>query len=212
MITVQQLRMARAALNISQSVVAEAIGLNPMAISDIENEKTKNPKASTLSALQGFYENCGLEFTEAGGVRPNNAEIKIYKGDEGFRNFYNDIYSTSKDGSGDIAIQNGLPDYLIKHLGSDYYDMHSKRMVKISPNVRVLIKEGDKSLIGSNFATYKTVPAEHFNDQTIYIYGDQTGFITFGDEVEVLVLDNPEITRSLRVSFDVIWENAKDIH
>jgi transcriptional regulator with XRE-family HTH domain len=211
MITVQQLRMARAALNISQSVVAEGIGLNPMAISDIENEKTKNPKASTLSSLQQFYENCGLEFTEAGGVRPNNAEIKIYKGNEGFRNFYHDIYNTIKSSGADIVIQNGMPDFLIKHLGQDYYDMHSKRMVQLKPSVHVLIKEGDKNLIGSNFAKYRTVPAEHFNDQTIYIYGDKTGFITFGDEVEVLVLDNPEITRSLRVSFNVIWENAKDV-
>lgn len=211
MITVQQLRMARAALNISQSAVAEAIGLNTMAISDIENEKTKNPKASTLSSLQSFYEGCGLEFTEAGGVRPNNAEIKRYSGDEGFRNFYNDIYSEVQKG-GSIVIQNGMPDYLIKHLDQDFYDMHAKRMAKLKPDVKVLIKDGDKNLIGSSFAAYKTVPAEHFNDQTIYVYGDKTAFITFGDSVNVLVIDNAEITRSLRVSFGVIWEHAKDIH
>ena len=211
MITVQQLRMARAALNISQSAVAEAVGLNTMAISDIENEKTKNPKASTLAALQSFYEGCGLEFTEVGGVRPNNAEIKRYSGDEGFRNFYNDIYAEVQKG-GSIVIQNGMPDFLIKHLGQDFYDMHSARMSKIKPDVKVLVKDGDKNLIGSSFATYRTVPAEHFNDQTIYIYGDKTGFITFGDEVDVLVIDNAEITRSLRVSFGVIWEHAKDIH
>lgn len=209
-ITVTQLRMARAALDVSQGVVAESVGVKPMAISDIESGKTKNPKASTLSAMQGFYEGAGLEFTETGGVRPNNAENKTYKGDIGFQMFYNDIYETVKAG-GDICIQNGMPSALIQHLGQEFYDMHSSRMVKLSPSVRVLVRQMDDNFIGSAFAEYRTVTNDLFNDQTIYIYGDKTAFITFGDKVEAIVLDKRAITNSLKISFDLIWSGAKSV-
>lgn len=211
MLTYEQIRAARAMLNLSQGDVAKNIGVKTMAISNLESEKTPIETAKSLTALKQFYEDCGLEFTEAGGVRPNDASIKTYKGDEGFRKFYDDIYAVVKNG-GSIVIQNGLPDMLIKHLGKDFYDMHSKRMTKLSPNVKVLVRQNDTNLIGSSFATYRATKTEHFTDQTIYIYGDKTAFITFNEEVEVLLLDKPDITRAMRVSFNVIWEHAENLH
>jgi transcriptional regulator with XRE-family HTH domain len=208
--TPEQLRMARAALNVTQAKVAESCGIATASLVAIEGETTKNPKQSTLNALQGFYEGCGLEFTETGGVRPSNAEIKPYTGNEGFRHFYNDIYNTIKDG-GSIVIQNGMPDLLIKHLGQDFYDMHSKRMARISPDVRVLIRKGDRNLIGSNFAEYRYVSEDMFNEQTIYIYGEKVGFITFGEKVEVKVLDIPVITQSMRISFEMLWKQSNEL-
>lgn len=211
MITLEQLRMARAALNISQGTLAEAIGVGVMAIGDIESGKTKNPKGSTLAAMIAFYEEAGLEFTEQGGVRPYKAEIKVYRGDVGFQAFYNDVYKIAKAG-GVICIQNGMPDDLIRHLGRDFYDMHCERMTRILPNVRVLIKERDRNLIGSSFAQYRAIKHNIFNDQTIYIYGDKVAFITFGKEVETIVIDKKPITDSLKISFKLIWDSADDVH
>lgn len=211
MITISQFRMARAALNITQGEVAKAIGLNTMVISDLENEKTLNPKASTLNALQEFYEGCGLEFTDAGGVRPSNAEIKRYVGDEGFRRFYDDVYKTTKEG-GSIRIQNGLPSKLIEHLGEEFYTTHAQRMAKLSPDVKTLIKEDDDNLIGASFAKYRKVQAKHFANQTIYIYGDKVGFITFGDSVRVLVFDDADIANAQRITFKMLWDQAEDVH
>jgi transcriptional regulator with XRE-family HTH domain len=211
MITIQQLAMARAGVRLSLQAVADTIGIGVQALSDIESGKTNSPKASTINALQGFYEGCGLEFTELGGVRPNNAEVKSYDGDEGFRHFYNDIFNTIKSG-GSISIQNGMPDYLIKHLGQEFYDMHSKRMIKLSPDVRVIVRRGDKNLIGSSFARYRFVDDDMFNEQTIYIYANKVAFITFdGGEVAVKVLDMADITQSLRITFDMLWGLSNEL-
>jgi transcriptional regulator with XRE-family HTH domain len=49
--TVQQIRMARAALRLSQAEVAARSGISATAFNDLETESS-SPRAATLSAIQ----------------------------------------------------------------------------------------------------------------------------------------------------------------
>lgn len=214
MITASQIRQARASLNIGQQEVSDACGIHKTTLSDIENEKSAGSQKA-FSALQIFFENQGLEFTENDGVRKNKNGLKRFNGATEFRLFYDDIYETAKKQGGDICLYNGVPSYLIEWLGDEYYKMHAERMTKIKDkfDFRVIIREADKQLIGAGFARYRWFPAELFHDKTIYVYGDKVAFIDFSDkDVHVVVIEQKEIAESQRILFNIAWNQvAKEV-
>ena len=59
--TVQQLRMARAALRLSQADVASRAGISKTAFNDLETGGS-SPRAATLSAIQRVLEHAGAFF------------------------------------------------------------------------------------------------------------------------------------------------------
>ena len=86
MITANQLRAARALLDISQSEIAQAVGISANTISNIE-KGTSRPAHETLSRLQSFFELQGVEFTDNEGVRKKAGQVKNFKGHDGFIEF-----------------------------------------------------------------------------------------------------------------------------
>jgi transcriptional regulator with XRE-family HTH domain len=67
MITPTQIKMARAALGLSQAQVAELAGLSTTAFNSIE-QGISDPKASTLRNIQAAFEAKGAVFYVDGGV------------------------------------------------------------------------------------------------------------------------------------------------
>jgi|GEM_PF-3019437 len=66
--TVPQIRMARAALRLSQAEVAARSGISATAFNDLETESS-SPRAATLSAIQDMLEREGARFGTDGSVR-----------------------------------------------------------------------------------------------------------------------------------------------
>ena len=60
----------------------------------------------TLSLIQSVFEAHGVEFTEADGVRRKTQNLKILEGEEGFWEFYNDVYQTLLEGADEIFVNN----------------------------------------------------------------------------------------------------------
>lgn len=210
MITASQIRQARAALNIGQQEIADACGIHKTTLSDIENEKSAGSQKA-FAALQNFFEGQGLEFTENDGVRKNKKGLKPYKGTAEFRMFYDDIYETAKKQGGDLCLYNGMPSYLIKWLGEDFYKMHASRMTQIKDkfDFRVIIREEDRQMIGAGFARYRWFPSELFKDKTIYVYGEKVAFVDFSnDNVRAMVIEQKEIAESQRILFNIAWEHV----
>jgi DNA-binding XRE family transcriptional regulator len=81
MITPTQLKMARAALGISQAQVAEAAGLSTTAYNSVEQGQS-DPKISTLRNVKAAFEAKGVVFSSDGGVRvvPKAQIIRFPKG------------------------------------------------------------------------------------------------------------------------------------
>jgi len=68
MITVEQIRAARAMLNIGQRELAQKAGISRATLNNIERLAQRDPKASTLRAIQVALESDGIEFfTESQG-------------------------------------------------------------------------------------------------------------------------------------------------
>ena len=210
MLTTNQIRAARAYLNLGQSDIAEAVGVSVANISDIENERT-DAKAGTLKAIQAYYEQAGLEFTDDGGVRPRTALLQTYQGKLGFAQFLDEMYDIAKKHGGDYCLWNARPSNWVKWTSKEKYAAHAARMAALGERlkVRITTMEGEKNLISSSFAEYRWIPKGLFNDQSFYAYGDKLAFLNFGkDDVTVVVLNSADFARGFRVLFNTAWEGV----
>ncbi len=208
-ISPNQLRSARAHLNLGLKDVSAETGIGTGTISDLEQDKTANPRTGTLDALKSFYELQGVEFTSDGGIRPDVARFKHLKGVDGFRALMDDVYEQAKDNGGKIRLWNARPAYFIKWLGQDWYGEHTKRMQSILHNIsfNVTCEEGDTNFIGGKHSEYRWVPKKIFNDQAIYCYGDRIAFLNFGnDKVDIFILHSKEFNDSFCLLFDFVWD------
>ncbi len=209
-ITTAQIRGARGILNWSQQDLAQRTGISATSIGSIENGQT-TPRESTLATIRSTFERHGIEFLGLQGVRERDNNIMNYEGQAGIRQFFDDVYETSKTPGSEICLFNGVPKKLIEWLGNDFYQMHVERMDRIRNNFtfKIIVQEGESQLIARTFAEYKWFPKERFNDRTLYCYGDKLAFLNFTkDNVRILVMQQADIASSFRELFNIAWENV----
>lgn len=206
------MRMARAKLDLSQDQAAESIGITKKTLSNAENG-TNRLSSDNLEKLKFFYMTRGLEFTDFNGVRETPTGLRTFKGKSGFQEFYEDQYKTFKAEGGNIWLYNGVSELIINALGVDYIEMHKARMSKIKAkiNYRVIVEEGDATFFGSDYAHYRWLPKEQFNDKTIFVYGSKVGLVNFDDDITVILIDQKEFAETLRRLMENMWDmNAKE--
>lgn len=209
MITPTQMRAARAMLDVSQGHVAQYLGIAANTLSKIESGQS-DVSGTRLTDIQRFYEREGVEFTVNDGVQWSKNQIVHYEGQQGIRDFFDDVYKEVSDGK-EVNLFNGVPLLLIKWLGTSFYEMHSKRMsdLKDKPEIKIIVEEGESNFIATGFAEYRWFPKEMFNNKTIYVVGDKIGFFTFKeDDVSIRVLSNAELAASMRVLFNIAWDKV----
>lgn len=211
MLTPKQIKAARALLDWSQKVLGEKCdGVSEPTIKLIENEKIHSTPG-TLGIIRKTFEDHGIEFLPQHGVRFRGNVIHEYQGQDGFRDFFDDIYSVARDAGGQICLFNGVPEKIINWLGKDWYELHSKRMLEIKDKLdfKIIIKEGNDAFIAGSFARYKWFPESDFHEDTIYVYGNKTAFIKFqSDSVEVKVLEDDGFAESFKTLFNIAWKNV----
>lgn len=209
-ITPQQLRSARAFLDMTRNQVAELTGVGVQTLADIENAKTDSPRMSTIETLKLFYEVRGLEFTEDGGLRPRKVLVHQYHGAEGFRKFMDDVYETAKTQGGEICLHNAKPANWLKWLGAEWNTMHTNRMLEIKYKIDFKITAGhdDYQFVGRH-AEYRWLPRTMWNEQSFYAYGDRIALLNFEeDSVHIVVLHNRQFADGFRSLFNVTWDNV----
>jgi transcriptional regulator with XRE-family HTH domain len=209
-ITTAQMRAARGLLNWSQSELADRTGISSTSIGSIENGHSQ-PREATLHVIQVTLQKSGIEFLPDQGVRLRSLEIQTFAGQQGFIDFFDDIYDTLRITPGEVLVSNVDEREFVKSLG-DYADIHIKRMQEI-PGVsyRILIREGDDYTPGSSYATYHWMPKEIFSSVPFYIYGDKAAIILFGADPKVVCLNYPEIAASYRLQFEDMWERSRGL-
>jgi len=208
-ITAQQLRSARAFLDVSRNDVSDDTGIGVQTIADLENGKTDSPRISTLDTLRLFYESRGVEFVDDGGIRPHKVVVRQYQGPEGFRQFMDDVYETAKTQGGEICLHNARPANWLKWLGVEWNTMHTNRMLELGKlNFKITAGHDDYQMIGKH-AEYRWLPPEMWNDQSFYAYGDRLGLLNFEEQsVHIVVMYNRKFADGFRKLFNVVWESV----
>lgn len=217
MISPSQIRAARALLNVSQTVVANNIGIAPNTLSDIETGKARNVPASRLQDLQTFYERNSIEFLPGDGVKRNDQSVIIYQGAEGFQDFYDDVYDTAKTEGGSFCVSNVSEEVFDKwHKDPERFKKYLDGMAEVirddsSFNMRIIIEEGDRNFRATHYAQYRWAKPESFSDVSFYVYGSKLAILIFEEEdVYICVIPNQRVADAYRKQFNITWEMAID--
>lgn len=205
----KQIIAARALAGWDQADLAERVGVTKSAISAIENETNRSSK--TLEKIETAFVNAGFEFLLSGGVQPKQSLITFY-GQQGYWDFYDDVYRTLRAQGGEILVNNVDELLFTKWLGERGMT-HKKRMYDLSQemnfSLKILIKEGDTNFTVPEYAEYRWTPEERFSEIPFYVYGDKLGIMIFEEDgPNVFVLNNPKISQAYTKQFNVIWDQA----
>lgn len=205
-----QIRAARALLDWTVTRLGEKVGVGATTISAIETGRSSGSK-EVLSAIIYAFDAAGVELTSDGGVRPRQSKIISYRGKDGFKAFFDDVYS--------VAMTHTMPDICVTNVNEAEYDkwlgtyevVHAERMQNIKDmKLRVLLKERDTNLSSNAYCEYRWLLAEQFADVSLYIYGDKVAFIEFSqNDVSITLVESASVTLSLRKMFEMTWKNAQ---
>ncbi len=210
-ITTAQMRGARGLLNWSQSELSKRTSISTTSIGNIEAGNTQ-ARESTLRVIRQAFENAGIEFIGTEGMRKRTDFIRTFEGRDQFWEFYDDIHSTLKENPGEVVVSNADEKKFLSFLTQEQTIMHRDRMQNINGvNYRILVSEGDDFLAASStYAKYKWMPKELFSSVPFYIYDNKMAIIRFGEEPQVYVIKNKDITDAYRRQFDAIWDMAAE--
>lgn len=210
MLTIDQIRAARALLDWSQQDLAEHADLSQTGIARIENG-TNKPNSKTIAKIEAAFDRANIEFIGTSGLRKRTGEIIKYSGQQGFRDFMDDVYKVAQEEGGEICLHNAKPDNWYKWLGNEWYEEHSKRMSELGEtiDVKITAEKGNLNFIANSFAEYRWMPDELFNEQSFYAYGDRLALMSFKeDDVEILVIKNRQFKEGFVGLFNVAWKEA----
>lgn len=209
LITTAQVRAARALLGLNQSDLAKAAGLSKDHVANYELERSKS-----LDVLEKIYAALtakGIIFTEGEGVRKRSYEVQVLQGQQGFWDFYDDLYEVIRTNGGDILVHNVDESLFVKWLGEKRW-MHKDRMHKLNNfKQKIIIREGDTDF-AANYATteYRWAAKGEFSQIPFYLYGHKLAMVMFEEEdVSIYIIDQPKIAESYKVLFMSAWERAK---
>jgi transcriptional regulator with XRE-family HTH domain len=204
MIQPNQIRAARNFLNLDQKTVAEASGVSTMNISDIENEKG-NPRSATLQAIQSFFENRGIKFTENGGIEPAQNYVTVYEGKNCYLNFLSDAEETLSHLKGEILFsgsneRRSPPEVIDK--------LRSMRLKGIT--MKSLVENKDTYLMGL-LSEYRWMPEGLFVDGDIKaVYADRVAYlVSWAENPRVIVIQDKTIAEEANRHFNFIWDMSE---
>ncbi len=200
MITAQQLRMAKAALNWSFEEWARRTGLSVMGLRKVVSGESK-PHASTITKIIRVFEDHGLDFFN-GGVRQRQEIIRIYEGDDCYLRVLEEIL-------------NEKPKEVL-FSGADESRSTSESIARLQEirkagiSFRNLIKNGDTFIMGDLYE-YRWMPDGLFVDGDVkVIYGNTVVYFASWLEMpRVIKITDVNIAEQNIRMFEYLWKMGR---
>jgi transcriptional regulator with XRE-family HTH domain len=208
----RQIKAARALLDWSQEDLAGHSNLSIATIRKLELGHL-SPRGKTSQAIRRAFEHNGLEFVEPDGVRSKPDDIVVYKGRNGAKTFFDDVYHTANKKNCEILLVcPSAKDYLENVLG-DYRDIHVNRMAAIKkgkPFVKCILIEDDGPLWCVAYGEYRRISKNYIDSMPFYVYDDKYAIImtATNPSPKITVIQSREIADAFRQQFCSMWDKA----
>ncbi len=214
-ISAAQIRAARALLDWSQDVLAEAAQLSVATIRKIELGHI-SPRSETTGSIIAAFENAGLEFIEPDGVRHRPEEIRVYQGREGVKGFFDDVYETMKSKGGELVLVcHSARDYLDNVMG-EYHDVHVPRMTALrgKMTVKCILINDDGPLWAADYYEYRRISSQYVDSVPFYVYDDKYAIIfpAADASLKIIVIQSRTAAEAFRRQFDSMWDKATPLN
>ncbi len=211
-ISSKQLRAARAMLGWSQQDLADKAIVSVEAIKKYELGTTR-PRQKTIEAIRVTFEKAGLEFTPTGVQERDNLVI-VYKDKPGYAQFFDDVYETAKTTDEEFLVL-GVDEkkFLEAHEKAGLGSRHRERMRALNKVAyRIILSQSDPNVYGAEYARYRRVPDDAVSlDVPFYIYGDKLAIILWTENPQIIVVNDPLLTKAYKQQFEFIWRLGYDI-
>jgi len=214
MISVHQIRAARALLNIKQSELALMAGISLASLNNIEREVTV-PRTNTLSKIRKALESFGIEFTSQEGVRRRQEQhsVQIFEGYSAIKIWFSDIVEVLKRTEAGTVFLLGIDDKKFSQNHQEDFDHYLMMLAKNKWREKALICEGDRHLYAPQKTTeYRWVSKEIFTQVPYAVYGDTYAIITWGPPIRLTLIRNQSIADSMRRQFMNHWQAAQHVY
>jgi transcriptional regulator with XRE-family HTH domain len=212
MISSDQIRAARALLNLSQKDLADRTGIPVNQLNEIETGSGR-PRSDNLAALRKALEAGGAEFLEGNGVRRKGEalEVERVEGIDVLQRFYADILKVLPSGGEVLYIGVNNPrfaHYVEEKLKA--YKAFEAEAIKRGIGERLLFLEGDTNFLSKRNG-YSWVPRRLFGETPVTIYGDCVNIILWGPPSRMLIIRNKAVADTFRCQFEAVWELGKPV-
>ena len=211
MISVEQIRAARALLGWSQGDLSQHCGISTTSINTIERGEVA-PRTSSRHAIARTLSAHGVLFTGAYGVdlQKDLFRVDVWEGFESIERYLIDVVETVK-GTNDVPLHFNFNDELwVKQGHGPAYHRFFDDMIRYGIREKVLVREGD--LI--RYAPYETseyrwFPKELSGQIGYSLYGNKYAIFTVGEVKRVIVIESPLLVETYRQQFLSLWDIAK---
>jgi transcriptional regulator with XRE-family HTH domain len=209
MITLSQIRAARALLGWTQEALAEASKVSLPSINNLERG-LYSPRPETLQSLVVALEHAGVEFTANNGLRLRQEEHHVitYTGPEFIRDLDLDILSVIQ-GPKDEIIGVSCDERKWMEYGSVTNPVYIKAREQTKWTERFIIPDTAK-FITSPPNAYRTLNADHIGKINYEIYGNRFAIIEW-EAMRVTVTRNNLIADMFKKQFDALWGIARPL-
>lgn len=205
-LTPSQCRAARAILDINRNQLAELSSVSAPAIGNFETGQAE-PRAQSLAQLRLALEAAGVEFLDTDGVRERRAHIRTYEGKDIHRQLLDEIYNDLKDAGGEILIKGLNEDRWASGDDEVFLKYHIDRLLASNVTERLLVSE-EHTLEVVHKHWYRKIPKEYFSNQTVWIFKNKIGIVSWGDIEKLIIIESPELYHSEVRQFNCIWDKV----
>jgi transcriptional regulator with XRE-family HTH domain len=207
MISIEQIRAARALLDLNQDELAKLAGISMRTLNTLERAVVA-PRMETLRALQAVLEARGIEFLPDHGVKLRSERLDVSKieGSHAVEKFLDDIIDQLKENGGEVLF-NGIDERKFAGIDHTIMDRYYKQRHKFNISERLLVRESDFYFI-EHPSHYRWAAKSHFSRVVHAIYGDSTSFFFWEPTIRLVIIRNPSVAGTFRDQFYATWEEA----
>jgi transcriptional regulator with XRE-family HTH domain len=200
LITVEQVKAARALLGWSQKDLAQYAGLTQDHIANYETQRSRS--LDVLEAINRALNTEGIVFTQKG-VELNREAIKTFDGEGWYLRLLDDVYETLKD-TKDAELLLFCADDKVSppEVNSRY-----RKLRKAGVRMRQLVEEGNTYLMG-NLTEYRYVPKENFTNYVCLVYGKKVA-VCADQNTKAVVFNDLNLATMWTSVFNIMWASLK---
>ena len=167
-----QIAAARALLKWTQQDLANATDLSTIAIKKVESGATQ-PRESTINIIREAFSRNGIEFID-GGVRERQDLAQILEGEQGIREFYNDVANLAESEGGEFLVYCiGQNDLVSSIQNKEIFSSYRERMLRAKGLKLLALRSfADEEQPNVDYVETKYLPEDnYYTSLFFFVYG-----------------------------------------
>lgn len=207
MITLSQIKAARALLNWTQDNLAKAADLSLPGINNLERGIT-SPRKETLSAIENALTQAGIEFIDITGVRLKTPDLAIetIEGENWLYQYDQYLFARLKSDKDELlqyACDNRF--WMIYGSSTNHHYIDHKKVTKFRERILV---PSNVDYITSPAEAYRALPVNNFERIDKQIFGDCVANILW-DARKIVIITSKNLAGNERLQFNLLWDQGK---